>query len=81
MSRTLTIPPPGFDDLSIDEKIDYVLALWERLAAHPEQVPVPEWHRSILGERLREQQARPEDGKTWDEVREGIEQELRDRRR
>jgi hypothetical protein len=24
-------PPPGFDDLSVEEKIDYVQSLWERI--------------------------------------------------
>ena len=45
-------PPPGFDDLTVDERIDYVGALWDRIAADPESVPVPEWHREILEERL-----------------------------
>jgi hypothetical protein len=27
------LPPPGFDDLSVDEKLDYLQSLWERIAA------------------------------------------------
>ena len=34
------IPPPGFDELTIEEQIDYVQSLWERIAATPDQVPV-----------------------------------------
>jgi hypothetical protein len=45
-------PPPGFDDLSIDEQIDYIQSLWDRIAASPAQVPVPEWHERIIRERL-----------------------------
>jgi hypothetical protein len=29
MSRTLPVPPPGFEDLSVEEQIDCVQALWE----------------------------------------------------
>ena len=45
MSKIVPTPPPGFDELSVDEQIDFVQSLWERIAATPEQVPVPEWHR------------------------------------
>lgn len=42
MSEPIPSPPPGFDDLSVDERIDYVQSLWDRIPATPEQVPVPE---------------------------------------
>lgn len=31
MPKLVPNPPPGFDDLSVDEKIDYVESLWEGL--------------------------------------------------
>jgi putative addiction module component (TIGR02574 family) len=40
MSRALEVPPPGLTDLSVEEQIDYVQALWDVIAAHPEAVPV-----------------------------------------
>jgi putative addiction module component (TIGR02574 family) len=52
MSQALPLPPPGFDALSVDEQIDYVQSLWDHIAARPEDVPVPDWHREILAERL-----------------------------
>lgn len=52
MSQTLPLPPPGFDALSVEEQIDYVQSLWDHIAARPEEVPVPDWHREILAERL-----------------------------
>lgn len=36
MPVPIHFPPPGFDDLSIDEKIDYLELLWERIATSPE---------------------------------------------
>ena len=52
MPKPVPLPPPGFDELSVDEKIDYLQSLWDRIAATPEEIPVPEWHREILQQRL-----------------------------
>ena len=68
MSRALQVPPPGFDDLSIEEKIDYVQALWGHIAADEKHVPVPDWHREILAERLADFEADPDGGRPWEEV-------------
>jgi len=40
MSQTIQLLPAGFDSLSVEEQIDYLQSLWERIAAQPEQVPV-----------------------------------------
>jgi hypothetical protein len=32
MAKPKRTPPPGFDDLSVDEQIDYLQALWDRIA-------------------------------------------------
>ena len=42
MPTLVPLPPPGFDELPVDEKIDYLQSLWDRIAATPETVPVPE---------------------------------------
>ena len=72
MSEALPIPPPGFDALSIDDKIDYVQWLWDRIAARPEDVPVPDWHREIISERL----ARIETARTKAKRGEEVEREI-----
>lgn len=66
MSQALPLPPPGFDALSIDEQIDYVQSLWDHIAARPEDVPVPDWHREILAERLAAHPADEGNGTDWD---------------
>lgn len=63
MSQALPLPPPGFDSLSIDEQIDYVQSLWDHIAARPEDIPVPDWHREILTERLESLRNDPDNGK------------------
>ena len=62
MARALPNPPPGFDELSIDEKLDYVESLWDRILARPEDIPVPDWHLQIVRERLAEYEADPDSG-------------------
>ncbi len=79
MSQALPIPPPGFDALSIDDKIDYVQSLWDRIAARPEDVPVPDWHREIISERLAAYRDGKDQGKTWEEVEREVTAELADR--
>lgn len=70
MQSMLMCPPVGFDDLSIEEQIDYVQSLWERIVMKNdrESVPVPAWHRRVLEARLTEFEANPEAGRPWEEV-------------
>lgn len=79
MSKIVPTPPPGFDDLSGDEPIDFVQSLWDRIAATSEQVPVPAWHRQIIHEGLASYPANPSAGRPWTDVRTDIERKLRDR--
>jgi putative addiction module component (TIGR02574 family) len=81
MTRSLPIPPPGFDELSTDEKVRYVEALWDRIAATPEEVLVPDWHRDLVSERLAEYRRDPNAGRLWQEVRDELLRELADRKR
>lgn len=76
MAEPIPNPPPGFDELSVDEQIDYVQSLWDRIAASPEKVPVPEWHAHVVRERLAEYRADPSNTKPWKEVRDNLEREL-----
>lgn len=68
MIHSLELPPHGFDTLSVDEQIDYVQALWSRIATEEAKVPVPNWHREILSKRLADFAADPESGRSWEEV-------------
>jgi putative addiction module component (TIGR02574 family) len=69
MGSPLPVPPPGFDELNVDEQIEYVQALWDRIAANPDRVPLPDWHHEIIDERLRDLDAHPDAGRPWDEVK------------
>jgi putative addiction module component (TIGR02574 family) len=79
MARTLPIPPPGFDDLSDDERLDYLQSLWDHISADPRQVAVPDWHRTILAERLQAHRADPGAARPWEDVREDLLKKIRSR--
>ena len=77
MPKPVAIPPPGFDQLTVEEQIDYVQLLWEHIAATPDQVPVPDWHREVLEERLKDYEANPDAGESGDVVRDRLREKLR----
>lgn len=72
MPSALPLPPPGFDDLSVDEQLDYVSSLWDRITFHPEHVPVPDWHWKIIEDRLAADEANPEAILSFEEVRQDL---------
>jgi putative addiction module component (TIGR02574 family) len=77
MSKPVPLPPPGFDDLSVDDQIAYVQSLWDRIAATPDRVPVPEWHREVLDERLKDYEQNSDAGTSWDVIRKRVRRKLR----
>ena len=81
MAEPVSLPPPGFEKLTLDEKLQYVQHLWDYVAADPSRVPVPDWHRHILDERLAAYNAAPHEGKPWPEVRDQLLRDLADRKR
>lgn len=64
----LTIPPE-FEQASIDERIEFVQDLWNRIAADADNLPIPEEHLRIIEERLRESPTSPEGSRSWDGVK------------
>ncbi|MBI3666910.1 MAG: addiction module protein [Acidobacteria bacterium] len=76
MTNKLPLPPPGFDDLPVEDQINYVQSLWDRIAAKPDQVPIPQWHRQVLDERLAAHEANPEVARPWEAVRDEIRSKL-----
>jgi len=68
--------PPGFDDLTPEEKVSYVGALWDRIVAEQERVPISEAQRALLRERLAAHEANPNAARPWSEVRGDIERSL-----
>ncbi len=76
MAKPLAIPQ-GFDDLPVDQQIDYVQSLWDRIAERSGQLPLHEWQEKLLEERLAAHRAAPHEARPWDEVVDRLEQRLR----
>jgi putative addiction module component (TIGR02574 family) len=47
--------------LPIDQRLELVERVWDSIAASPESIPVPEWHKEVLDRRLGQD---PEE-RTW----------------
>lgn len=61
-------PPAGFDELPVEEQIDYVQSLWDRIFSKAGEAPAPAWHRAVIDERLAEYEANPDAGRPWEQV-------------
>jgi len=78
MAQPLPMPPSGFDELTVEDKIDYVQSLWDRIAASADQVPLHEWQRQLLEERLAAHRAADSnEARPWGEVLDRLEERLR----
>jgi putative addiction module component (TIGR02574 family) len=75
-----TPPPPGFDELSSDEKLEYIQALWDDFSEHPEEVPIPDWHRQVVAERLAAHRRGEITSRPWSDIREELLARLRSAR-
>ncbi len=78
MAKPTIMQPPGFDELSVEEQIEYIQSLWEQVVTEPEKVPVPDWHKKIITERLKAYRENPEEGDSWEKVRDRITEKLGD---
>jgi putative addiction module component (TIGR02574 family) len=79
MAHSLPLPPTGFDALSVEEQIDYVQSLWDRIAATADQVPLQQWQQALLEERLAAHRQAPEDARPWREAIDRVQSRLRAR--
>jgi hypothetical protein len=53
-----------------------VETLWTPIAATPEQVAVPDWHRQLVRDRLEKHRKDPAAGRSRGEIRDGLLQDL-----
>jgi putative addiction module component (TIGR02574 family) len=65
-----TLSKEEIRDLSPAQRLELMDELWESLT--PEEIPVPEWHRRLLDEAVKDYTRDPDEGEPWDEVRDQI---------
>ena len=68
--------PPGFNELSIEQKIDYVQALWDRIAIDVDTIPLTEWQKETLDRRVEALKSHEGSLPTWEEVRDRLRKRL-----
>jgi len=76
MSSEVPFPPPGFDELSIDEQNEYVSRLEERIKSLPDDLTVPDWHIEIVEKRLAECENNGFEGIPWEEAEKELIEQL-----
>jgi putative addiction module component (TIGR02574 family) len=54
--------------LPVEERVRLVDAIWDSISAVPEALPLTQWQRDELDQRLAEFEADPEAGSTLEEV-------------
>ena len=68
MNKHLT--PEDIRALSVEERLQLIEELWDSLdGADVEALPVPDWHRQVVNERLSAHERDPGAGRPWDEVK------------
>lgn len=58
----------AFEQMTTDEQIAHVQDLWDRIAAHPENIEVSEAWRQELARRSAKARARPDSLVPWEDV-------------
>lgn len=58
--------------LSVSERIQLVEEIWDSIASHPASLPVTEAQKVELDRRLADYRADPNQGRTWEEVRDSL---------
>ena len=61
-------------ELGAVEKLELVEALWDSIAAVPEQVPIADWQKTELDRRKENYLRNPDSGSSWEEVKRRIQQ-------
>ena len=60
--------------LSVAERIELVEAIWDSIAEAPESLPVTAAQKRELDRRLAEYEKNPGAGRTWEEIRDSLDE-------
>jgi hypothetical protein len=76
MTSEVPFPPPGFDDLSIDEQIEYVGKLGERIPQPLDDLSILDPDVVFVEERMAYYEKHGMEGKSWEEFRKELLEQL-----
>lgn len=58
--------------LPVEERLQLAETIWTSLEEESTQPPLPSWQQELLDERIAEDDARPDAGSPWEEVKRRI---------
>ena len=64
----MPIPALDLDKLTRDEKLELIEKLWDSLEENADDLPIPDWHRQLLTQRLDEMDREGPTGVPWEQV-------------
>lgn len=76
MSSPLPFPPPGFDDLSREDQLDYIEGLLNYVKTGARYFELPPGHREALEERLVYYRENGFEGTPWEEFKQELDKEF-----
>jgi len=72
VTKPIDLPPAGFDELSTEEKLEYLGDLWQHVVSSGDP-KVTEDQKRMLRERWARHEADPSKARSWSEVRAELE--------
>jgi putative addiction module component (TIGR02574 family) len=69
MNKRINLDP--ILSLPVAERLEVVSQIWDSLVRTPEAVPMPDWHKHIIEQRLAEDDG--DTGETWSDLRKRLE--------
>ncbi len=65
------------ENMPASDKLELAWMLWDSAFEEENKMPLPEWQKNILDERLSHSLAHPDSARPWREVMDGIEARLK----
>ena len=59
----------NIEQMTVEEKLAAMEALWQSLCRNEDDIPIPEWHKEILAERKREVESGEAKFLDWEDVK------------
>jgi putative addiction module component (TIGR02574 family) len=60
------------DQMTVEEKLRAMEAIWRSLSKHEDQLPVPDWHKQVLDKRQRQIDAGGASSVSLEEMKERV---------
>lgn len=72
-----TLESLGIDRMSVEDRLELVTAIWESIAAEPENLPLSDEVKAELDRRLERHKTHPHEVVDWEEVQATVRRSLK----